>query len=118
VIRKMLQAKLHRATVTQVDINYEGSCGIDTDLLKASGLVPNQHIDIYNVTNGARFSTYIIPEAAGSGAISLNGAAARLVALGDIVIICAYSTYDEAELTDYEPVVILCDERNRPTRKV
>ena len=117
MIRKMLQAKLHRATVTQVDIHYEGSCGIDTDLLQASGLIPNQHIDIYNVTNGARFSTYIIPEAAGSGAITLNGAAARMVAVGDIVIICAYSTYDEAELSDYRPVVILLDPQNRPTRK-
>jgi len=113
----MLQAKLHRATVTQVDLNYEGSCGIDRNLLEMSGLRPNQHIDIYDITNGSRFSTYIIEAPAGSREISLNGSAARWVAVGDKVIICCYSLYDENELRTYNPVVILVDEHNRGVRK-
>src|SRR5688572_16553279 len=80
--RVMIQAKLHRVTVTHADLNYEGSCGIDSLLLEASGLIPNQHIDIYNVSNGERFSTYIIEAPAGSGEISLNGAAARKALVG------------------------------------
>src|SRR5688572_18962136 len=110
----MLQAKLHRVTVTHADLNYEGSCGIDEVLLDASGLRPFQHIDVYNVSNGERFATYIIKSARGSGEISLNGAAARKAALGDVLIICAYSLFTLTEADQYRPVVVLIDEGNRP----
>lgn len=110
----LLQAKLHRVRVTEADLDYEGSCGIDEDLLDASGLRENQYIELYNVANGERFSTYIIKAARGSGAISLNGAAARKAMVGDLLIICAYSQYSEAEAAVHRPVVVLVDERNRP----
>jgi aspartate 1-decarboxylase len=113
----MLQAKLHRVRVTQADLDYEGSCGIDEALLEASGLRENQYIELYNVNNGERFSTYIIKAPRGSGAISLNGAAARKAMVGDLLIICAYSVYSEAELENHEPVVVLVDEHNRPRVK-
>ena len=110
--KTMLQAKLHRVKVTQACLEYEGSCGIDDHLLEISGIVPYQHIDIYNVTNGERFSTYVIKGARNSGEISLNGAAARRAAVGDLLIICAYSSYSETDLPTHEPVVILVDEHN------
>ncbi|HZQ94405.1 MAG TPA: aspartate 1-decarboxylase [Candidatus Sulfotelmatobacter sp.] len=109
----MLQAKIHRARVTQACLDYEGSCGIDEELLELSGILPNQYIEIYNVSNGERFCTYAIKGKRHSGEISLNGAAARKAAIGDILIICAYSTYTEAELATYEPVIVLMDEHNR-----
>ena len=114
MIKTMLQAKLHRVKLTQAVIDYEGSCGIDEDLLDASGILPNQYIEIYNIANGARFSTYAIRAPRGSGKISLNGAAARLGTVGDLLIICAYSGYDEAEVARHQPVVVLVDEHNRP----
>jgi aspartate 1-decarboxylase len=114
VIKTLLQAKLHRVKLTQAVIDYEGSCGIDENLLDASGIVPNQYIEIYNIANGARFSTYAIKAPRGSGEISLNGAAARLGSVGDLLIICAYSQYDEAEAARHEPVVVLVDDHNRP----
>lgn len=114
--RTMLQAKLHRVKLTQADLDYEGSCGIDEALLEASGILPNQYIEIYNVANGARFATYAIRAPRGSGQISLNGAAARLGCVGDLLIICAYSAYAEAELAAYRPVVVLVDEHNRPRK--
>jgi aspartate 1-decarboxylase len=113
VNRTMLQAKLHRARVTQACLDYEGSCGIDEDLLEVSGILPNQYIEIYNVTNGERFCTYAIKGQRGSGEISLNGAAARRAAIGDTLIICTYSSYNEVELATHEPVVVLIDEQNR-----
>lgn len=112
--KTMLQAKLHRVSVTEADLHYEGSCGIDELLLEASGIREFQYIEIYNVNNGERFNTYAIRAARGSGTISLNGAAARRAMTGDLLIICAYSEYSEAELRSYRPVVILVDERNRP----
>jgi aspartate 1-decarboxylase len=115
VLRTMLQAKLHRVTVTQADLNYEGSCGIDRGLLAAASLREFQHIDIYNVSNGSRFSTYIIEAPEGSGEICLNGAAARRAMAGDLLIVCAYSQYSEKELEDYQPVVVLVDSSNRIT---
>jgi aspartate 1-decarboxylase len=114
VIKTMLQAKLHRVKLTQAVLDYEGSCGIDENLLDASGIVPNQYIEIYNIANGARFSTYAIRAPRGSGEISLNGAAARLGSVGDLLIICAYSSYDEAEVARHKPVVVLVDDHNRP----
>jgi aspartate 1-decarboxylase len=114
MLRTMLQAKLHRVRVTEADLDYEGSCGIDRVLLDASGLRPNQYIELYNINNGERFSTYVIEAPRGSGIISLNGAAARKALVGDLLIICAYSQYSEAELAAYSPVVVLVDENNRP----
>ncbi len=113
MIRTLLQAKLHRAVVTQADLHYEGSCGIDDALLELSGLREHQYIELYNINNGERFSTYIIRAARGSGEISLNGAAARKATVGDLLIICAYSQYGEDELASYAPKVLLLDERNR-----
>src|SRR5687768_8524150 len=117
MLRTMLQAKLHRARVTCADLDYEGSCGIDQALLELSGLRENQYIEIYNINNGERFSTYIITAPRGSGEISLNGAAARKAMVGDLLIIAAYSVYSEAELENHEPVVVLVDEQNRPRVK-
>jgi aspartate 1-decarboxylase len=108
----MLQAKLHRVRVTHACLDYEGSCGIDEQLLELSGIVPYQHIDIYNVSNGERFSTYVIKAPRHSGEISLNGAAARRAAIGDVLIICAYSGYSETELAAHDPIVVLADEHN------
>ena len=112
----MLQAKLHRVRVTGADLHYEGSCGIDEELLDISGIREFQHLELYNVENGERFTTYAIKSARGSREICLNGAAARKAAVGDHLIICAYSSYAEAELSKYRPVVVLVDEDNRPRR--
>jgi aspartate 1-decarboxylase len=109
----MLQAKLHRVRVTDALLDYEGSCGIDEDLLDASGILPNQQIDIYNVSNGERFSTYAIRAPRGSGAIALNGAAARKAVPGDLLIICAYASYDEQEIRGHQATVVLVDAGNR-----
>lgn len=117
MFRTLLQAKLHRVRVTQADLDYEGSCGIDEGLLDASGLRENQYIELYNVNNGERFSTYIIKAPRGSGAISLNGAAARKAMVGDLLIICSYSQYSEAEADKHEPIVVLVDEHNQPRVK-
>ncbi len=110
--RIMLRAKLHRATVTQCDLNYEGSCGIDEDLLDAADMREYEKIELYNVNNGERFSTYIIKAPRGSGAIALNGAAARRAALGDPMIICTYAPMTEQQIAGYKPKVVLLDERN------
>lgn len=110
--RIMLRAKLHRATVTQCDLNYEGSCGIDEDLLDAADMREYEKIELYNINNGERFSTYIIKAPRGSGAIALNGAAARRAALGDLMIICTYAPMTEQQIAGYKPKVVLLDERN------
>ena len=114
MLKTLLQAKLHRVRVTEADLDYEGSCGIDELLLEASGIAEFQYLEIYNVNNGERFSTYAIRAPRGSGTISLNGAAARKAMLGDLLILCAYSQYSEAELASYRPVVVLVDGHNRP----
>ena len=116
MLRTMLQAKLHRVRVTEADLHYEGSCGIDRALLDASGIRPNQYIEIYNINNGERFTTYVIEAPRGSGAITLNGAAARKAMVGDLLIICTYAQYSETELADHKPVVVLADENNQPRR--
>jgi len=111
--RMMLRAKLHRATVTEADLHYEGSCGIDEDLLDAADMKEFEQIDLYNVNNGQRFSTYIIKAPRGSGVISLNGAAARLAHVGDLLIICTYAPMTEDEVAAYKPKVVLLDAKNR-----
>jgi aspartate 1-decarboxylase len=111
--RVMLRAKLHRATVTEADLHYEGSCGIDEDLMIAANMVEFERIELYNINNGERFSTYIIKAAKGSGVISLNGAAARRAHVGDLLIICTYATMSEANALSYKPTVVLLDEQNR-----
>jgi aspartate 1-decarboxylase len=115
--RTMLQAKLHRVRVTQAELHYEGSCAIDEDLLEASGIKEYQAIDLYNVSNGERFSTYAIRAERGSRTISVNGAAAHKAAVGDILIIAAYSIYSELELQKYHPTLVYVDENNRITGK-
>lgn len=111
--RTMLKSKLHRVTVTQSELHYEGSCAIDEDLLDAADIKEYQQIDIYNVNNGERFTTYAIRAQRGSGAISVNGAAARLAAPGDLLIIATYATYNEIELQKFEPDLVYVDARNR-----
>src|ERR1700722_5973489 len=101
MFKTLLQAKLHRVRVTRADLHYEGSCGIDETLLERSGIREFQHLEIYDIDNGERFSTYAIRSARESGEICLNGAAARKVMVGDHVIICAYSGYSEEELPKY-----------------
>ncbi|MFZ5521840.1 MAG: aspartate 1-decarboxylase [Pseudomonadota bacterium] len=111
--RVMLRAKLHRATVTEADLTYEGSCGIDEDLLDAAGMREYERIELYNINNGERFSTYIIKAARGSGAISLNGAAARRAHVGDLLIICTYAPMTEEEAASHKPKIVLVDDNNR-----
>ncbi|MEK0429039.1 MAG: aspartate 1-decarboxylase precursor protein [Pseudomonadota bacterium] len=113
--RIMLRAKIHRASVTQCDLNYEGSCGIDEDLLEAADIREFEKIELYNINNGERFSTYAIRGKRGTGEISLNGAAARLAQLGDLLIICTYSPMNEEEVSSYKPKVVFVDEKNRIT---
>jgi aspartate 1-decarboxylase len=108
----MMKAKLHRATVTQCDLNYEGSISIDADLLQAAGILPNEQVDVLDVMNGQRFTTYAIP--AGPGVIGINGAAARLCQPGDLVIIIAFAQMTEAEAKAHTPKVLQLDSANRP----
>ena len=113
--RIMLRAKIHRAAVTQCDLNYEGSCGIDEDLLDAANIREFEKIELYNVNNGERFSTYAIRGERGSGEISLNGAAARLAHLGDLMIICTYAPMSDEQIVTHQPKIVFVDERNRIT---
>ena len=113
--RIMLRAKIHRASVTQCDLNYEGSCGIDEDLLDAADIREFEKIELYNVNNGERFSTYAIRGKRGTGEISLNGAAARLAHLGDLLIICTYAPMSEEQACTCQPKVVFVDEKNRIT---
>lgn len=109
----MLKAKLHRAAVTHSELDYEGSCAIDINLLEAAGILEYEQIQIYNVANGQRFTTYAISAERGSRVISVNGAAAHLASPGDRVIICAYLAMPEAEAKSHRPRLIYLDEQNR-----
>ena len=111
--RVMLRAKLHRVKVTEADLEYEGSCGIDEDLLDAAGMREYERIELYNINNGERFSTYIIKAGRGTGVISLNGAAARKAHVGDLLIICNYGPMSEQDAATFIPKVVLVDERNK-----
>jgi aspartate 1-decarboxylase len=111
--RIMLKSKLHRVHVTHAELHYEGSCAIDDDLLDAADIREYQQIDIYNITNGERFTTYAIRAQRGSGIISVNGAAAHKANPGDILIIASYAMYNEIELQKYHPQLVYVDEHNR-----
>ena len=113
MFRTLLGGKLHRATVTQADLNYVGSITVDEDLLDAAGILVNEKVQIVNNNNGARLETYTIAGQRGSGVICLNGAAARLVQPGDVVIIMSYVLLSEPEISAHEPKVVLVDEANR-----
>ena len=112
----MMKAKLHRATVTQADLDYEGSISIDSDLLDASGILPHEQVDVLNISTGARFTTYAIPAPRGSRVIGVNGAAARLVQRGDKVIVVTYCQLDAAEARNYAPTVVLLGDDNEIKR--
>ncbi len=112
MFRMMMNSKLHRATVTEADLNYVGSITIDADLLDAAGMLPNEKVHVVNNNNGSRFETYIIAGERGSGVICVNGAAARLVQRGDIVIILSYVYMTDEEARTHEPTVLIMDEKN------
>lgn len=109
----MLQSKIHRAKVTQSDLNYEGSITIDLDLVELAGMRLFQQVDVLNINNGARFTTYIIEGERGSGIIGINGAAARLVQKDDLVIICSYASMSAQEADDFEQTILLMDDNNQ-----
>jgi aspartate 1-decarboxylase len=115
--RTMLKSKLHRVTVTQAELHYEGSCAIDEDLLDAADIKEYQQIEIWNVNNGARFTTYAIRAERGTGTISVNGAAARQAAAGDLLIIATFAIYNEIELQKFEPQLVYVDAKNRISNK-
>ena len=110
----LLKGKIHRAAVTQCDLDYEGSISVDATLLERSGILAHEQVDVLNINNGNRFTTYAIPAPAGSGTIGVNGAAARLAQKGDLVIIVAYARMDEAEAKSHQPRVLLVDSNNKP----
>lgn len=111
--RTMLKSKIHRATVTQADLHYVGSVTVDSDLMAAADLLPGEQVAIVDITNGARLETYVIPGQAGSGVIGINGAAARLVNPGDLVILISYAQMDDATARAYRPRVVHVDRDNR-----
>ena len=111
----MLQAKLHRARVTHSELEYEGSCAIDGHLLDTAGIREYQQIDIYNITNGERFTTYAIRAQDNSGIVSVNGAAAHKANPGDVIIICTYVQLDQRELVTFKPTLVYVNESNRIT---
>lgn len=110
----MLHSKLHRARVTHTELHYNGSMGVDKELMDACGMLPGQQIDVLNINNGKRFTTYLIVEPAGSRRIGIYGAAAHMVDPGDRIIVIAYAQMDEAEAKSFKPRVLLLDEANNP----
>jgi len=117
-MRTMLKSKIHRARVTDANIDYEGSITIDRKLMAEADILPYEEVHVLNINNGARFTTYAIEGAAGSGAICLNGAAARLAVKGDIVIILTYTQVPEEQTKNYRPKIVHVDEKNRIVTKL
>jgi aspartate 1-decarboxylase len=113
VLTRVLKCKIHRATITDADVEYEGSITVDEDLMEEAGLHDFEEVHVWNVTRGSRLTTYVIPGERGSGTICLNGAAALLNAAGDLVIIAAFVDVDEAELASHEPTLLFVDGDNR-----
>ncbi|MGE5830530.1 MAG: aspartate 1-decarboxylase [Micromonosporaceae bacterium] len=116
MFRTMLKSKIHRVTVTQADLHYVGSLTVSTDLMEAADLLPGEQVDVVDINNGARLTTYVIPGPRDSGIIGINGAAARLISPGDLAIIISYATVSNAEARQLEPLVVFVDERNRIVR--
>ena len=112
MIRTFLKSTIHRATVTNVDIHYEGSLGIDANLMKAADILPYELVQVYSISTGERFETYAIEEPPGSGTIALKGAAARKGSPGDLIIVTCYTTIEDQSLGDFKPTIILVDENN------
>lgn len=112
----LLKGKLHQAAVTHAELHYDGSCAIDSNLLELAGILPFEQIQIYNINNGERLTTYAIRGEAGSGIISMNGAAARKVSVGDRIIICAYAAMPEAVAQTFEPRLVYLNEHNTVVR--
>jgi aspartate 1-decarboxylase len=110
---EVIKSKIHRATITQADLNYIGSITVDEDLMDAANLIENEKVDVLNITNGERLTTYVITGERGTGDISLNGAAARKAAVGDLIIIASYATIDFEEAKSFKPTIIFPDENNR-----
>ena len=108
----MMKTKLHRAAVTQADLHYEGSISIDADLLNAAGILPHEQVDVLNINTGDRFTTYAIEAPRGSKTFGINGAAARLAQVGDRIIVVAYAAMDAEAARNFEPTVVLLDEKN------
>ncbi len=117
MLRSFLKSKIHRATVTDADLHYEGSISIDENLLKAADILPHEHVHIWDVTNGNRFETYALAAPKGSRTICINGAAAHLAKKGDIVIITSFAVLDEKKIKNHEPKVILVDKENKIAKK-
>ncbi|CAM2796852.1 aspartate 1-decarboxylase [Paenibacillus sediminis] len=117
MFRTMMKSKIHRATVTEANLNYVGSITIDEDLMETADLLANEKVQIVNNNNGARLETYVIPGPRGSGVICLNGAAARLVQPGDTVIIISYAMMSSEEIKTHVPTVVLVDEHNKPVKQ-
>jgi aspartate 1-decarboxylase len=113
MLRVMMKSKIHRATITQANLDYEGSLTIDAELMRAADILPYEMVHVYNISNGERFETYAIEGEAESGVISLNGAAARKGAPGDLIIITTYATFKETELEQHQPKLVLVDRHNR-----
>jgi aspartate 1-decarboxylase len=113
MFRTLLKSKIHRATVTHCELHYEGSCGIDEDLLDAANLCENEQIHVWNINNGERFVTYVIKAPRGSGILSLNGSAARRASTGDLVILAAFAQVHEDQVATHEPKLVFMDEQNR-----
>jgi aspartate 1-decarboxylase len=113
---KILRCKLHRASVTECDLHYQGSLAIDADLIREAGFIVNEHIEVYNIDNGERFTTYVIEGKAGSGIIGLNGAAARRACLGDKIIICSYAQMTPEEAKAHKPRVVVLGAGNKIER--
>ena len=113
--KMLLKSQLHRINVTQVELDYEGSCAVDKDFLAQAGMQEYEKIDVYNVTNGERFSTYLILAESGSKTLSVNGAAAHKVKVNDVVIICTYGNYDEIEAKAHTPTLVYFDKNNNVT---
>jgi aspartate 1-decarboxylase len=109
----LLKGKIHRATVTRCDLQYEGSISVDAGLMERAGILPHEQVDVLNINNGNRFTTYAIPAPAGSGMIGINGAAARLAQAGDLVIVIAYARMAEAQAMAWQPKVVLVDGANK-----
>lgn len=113
MLREMLRAKVHRATVTETNVNYEGSLTLDAALMKAAGMIPYERIDVYNADSGTRFSTYLIEGEPGSGVVCVNGAAAHLARPGERIIVATYAAFSAEEIAFHRPTVVLVDSANR-----